>query len=203
MDSRYAAATRTACLSALAALHWQEMCWGATELGAEQMPVHPNMVLYRGKTSTSPFVDLDAVRGKAGDLCALLSANTRGQIRRSARLYQEMGELRIERAPTKDEALAWLKDLRRLHEATWTSRGKAVTRPFLGRFLEGLIKRGFESGGIDILRVGAGRKKLGYLYNVIYRDRVSNYQSGFQFGPTGRYKPGLVKSLACSGTLCK
>ena len=56
--------------------------------------------------ASSPYVDLNAVRDKGSDLCALLSPNERRQIRRAIRLYEAMGELRIERASTKEEALA-------------------------------------------------------------------------------------------------
>ena len=70
------------------------------------------------------------------------------------------------------------------------------------RFLRALIDRGFSKGVIDILRITAGGHELGYLYNFVYRDRVSNYQSGFQFGPDGRYKPGLVAHYAGGRPLC-
>jgi len=200
VDSMGAEAVRGACLAALSGysvtggLRWREMCWAASSVTVGQMPVHGNMAIEKIKTSLSPYVDLDAVRGQGGDLCALLSSNVRGQIRRAMRLYETMGELRIERASTKEEALDWLKGLRCFHQARWTSRGEAgaFALPFFERFLQRLIDRGFGEGVIDILRVSAGRHELGYLFNFVYRDRVSNYQSGFQFGPDGRYKPGLV-----------
>ncbi len=158
------------------------------------MPVRSDMVMETLATSLSPYVDLHAVRGKGGDLLALLSANTRHQIRRAIRLYEAVGKLSIDRATTVQEGCAWLKALERLHQASWISRGKsgAFARPFFGRFLQQLFVRGFEEGVVDILRICAGRYELGYLYNFVYRDRVSNYQSGFRFGPDGRYKPGLL-----------
>ena len=67
-----------------------------------------------------------------------------------------------------------------------------LARPFFERFLRRLVDQGLKEGVVDILRVNAGRHELGYLYNFVYRDRVSNYQSGFRFGPDGRHKPGLV-----------
>src|SRR5262249_21321956 len=142
------------------------------------------------KTSVSPYVGLDAVRKNGNDLCALLSSNTRRQIRRAVRLYQAMGELRIDRASTKREALGWLEQLRCLHQARWVLG--AFSHPFFERFLRRLVEQGFENGVVDILRVSAGQYDFGYLYNLVYRDRVSSYQSGFRFGPDGRYKPGLV-----------
>ena len=201
VDPRYTEATRTACLAALYecssvmdGLQWQELRWAASAVPPRHMPHHPGMTLETSKISTSPYIDLDAVREKAGDLCELLSANTRSQIKRAIRLYDARGGLRIERASTKSEALAWLEQLKCLHQAKWTSRGErgAFARPFFGRFLQELVERGFGDGVVDILRVTAGEDELGYLYNFVYRDRVSNYQSGFRFGPDGRHKPGLV-----------
>jgi CelD/BcsL family acetyltransferase involved in cellulose biosynthesis len=201
VDCTGAEATRAACLAvlsgcsaAIGGLQWREMCWSASAIPAEQMPILQSLVIEKRKASLSPYVDLDAVRDGGSDPCALLNGNVRRQIRRAIRLYQDMGELCIERASTKEEALAWLEGLRRLHQARWTSRGQpgAFARPFFERFLRGLVERGLGEGVVDILRVNAGRHELGYLYNLVYRDRVSNYQSGFQFGPDGRHKPGLV-----------
>jgi CelD/BcsL family acetyltransferase involved in cellulose biosynthesis len=195
-------ATRAAYLGALSKwragdagwVHWQEMRWVASPIAAEHMPVNPKLLMEKTKTSISPYVDLDAARKNGNDLCALLSSNTRSQIRRAIRLYQAMGELRIDRASTRREALAWLERLRCLHQARWSSRGDAgaFARPFLERFLRRIVEQGFDNGVVDILRVSAGRYDLGYLYNFVYRNRVSNYQSGFRFGPDGRHKPGLV-----------
>ena len=201
VDCNDAQATRAACLAALygcsAALggvQWQEMRWAASATPAEHMPVHRNIVMEKSKISLSPYVDLDAVRGKGSDFLALLSANTRRQIRRAIRLYEAMGELRIQRASTSKEGLVWLEGLRCLHQARWTLRGEpgAFACPFFERFLRRLLDQGVGEGVVDILRVSAGRHELGYLYNLVHRDRVSNYQSGFRFGPDGRYKPGLV-----------
>ena len=165
------------------------------------MPAHPHLVIEQRKTSLSPYVDLDAVRNSGNELCSLVNGRVRREIRRAIRLYEEMGELRIERALTKKDALKWLQSLRDLHQARWTARGQpgAFARPFFGRFLRALIDRGLSKGVIDILRITAGERELGYLYNFVYRDRVSNYQSGFQFGPDGRYKPGLVAHSLAAG----
>jgi CelD/BcsL family acetyltransferase involved in cellulose biosynthesis len=201
IDRVDAEATRAACLEALTnscagigGLQWQEMRWAASAIPAEHMPFHRNTVMEKTKAAPSPYVDLDAVRSKGGDLCSLLSANTRRQIRRAVRLYETMGELRFERASTKEKALAWLKRLKLLHQARWLSRSEtgAFALPFFECFLKRLIEQGLGEGVVDILRLSAGRLELGYLFNFVYRDRVYNYQSGFQFGPTGRHKPGLV-----------
>ena len=195
-------ATRAAYLAALyrwraddaGGKKWQEMRWVASPIAAQNMPVNPNLLMEKKKMSVSPYVGLDAVRKNGNDLCALLSSNTRSQIRRAIRLYQAMGELRIERASTTREALAWLEQLKFLHQTRWTLQGDAgaFSHAFFERFLRRLVEQGFEKGVVDMFRVSAGPYDLGYLCNFVYRDRVSNYQGGFRFGPDGRHKPGLV-----------
>ena len=201
LDSTCVSATRAACLAAFSdrpsifgGRRWREMHWAASAVPPEQMPVHRNAIMKKSKKSVSPYVDLDKVRCKGGDLLTVLNANTRRQIRRAIQLYEAMGELRLDPASTKQEALAWFEALRGLHQARWTSRGQlgAFARPFFERFSRRLLERGFGEGSVDILRLRAGRHEIGFLYNFVYRDRVSNYQCGFQFGPDGRHKPGLV-----------
>ena len=99
VDRTEAKATRAACLAALcdnssAIGQCREIRWVACAIPAENMPRHRNMALKKYLSLFSPYVDLNAVRGRGNDLAALLSANTRYQIRRSIRLYEEMGELR-------------------------------------------------------------------------------------------------------------
>ena len=158
------------------------------------MPVHKGLVLEKRKAMLSPYVDLSTVRRLGCDVPNLLSANTRYQIRRAIRLYEGMGALNLERATTSAEGLVWLEKLIRLHQLRWTSKGKAgaFARPFFARFLRSLVEKGLERRVVDIVRVRAGEYELGYLCNFVYGDRVSNYQSGFQFEPDSRYKPGLV-----------
>ena len=100
----------------------------------------------------------------------------------------------LERAATRNQGLAWIDELRRLHQTRWTSRGDpgAFAHPLFEHFLRRLVDQGLVDRVVDILRISAGPHEIGYLFNFVYRDRVSNYQSGFCFGPDGRYKPGLV-----------
>src|SRR5262249_50721079 len=200
VDRTIAKATRAACLAMLTKCEdpsypkWQEMRWEASPIPPEHMPGRRDVVMETVITSPSPYIDLHAVRRRGGDPLELLSANTRHQVRRSIRLYEAMGKVSIDRSTTIREGCAWLEALQQLHQARWTSRGKsgAFARPFFGRFLRQLYVRGFEARVVDILRVYAGHHELGYLYNFVYRDRVSNYQGGFRFGPDSRYKPGLL-----------
>ncbi len=141
----------------------------------------------------SPWIDFSLLRGAS--FLDTLTANTRYQLVRSARLYRETGPLSVRRASSVDEAVGFLDALAALHQTTWTSRGKAgaFANPHFVRFHRALIARGLPRGEIDLLRIIAGSQIIGYLYNFRFAGRVSAYQGGFDYAAAGRHqKPGLT-----------
>ncbi|HJU20808.1 MAG TPA: GNAT family N-acetyltransferase [Stellaceae bacterium] len=146
----------------------------------------------------APFVDLEALRRSNQAPLDRASGNTRYQIRRARRRYEALGPLVIRRARTCEEAQDFLGELRRLHQAYWTGRGKAgaFANPHFDGFHRTLIRRSFDAGGVDLLKVTAGERVIGYLYNLSYRGHVCAYQSGFDYGlADAQRKPGLVCHL--------
>ena len=150
---------------------------------------------FRERSQVAPFIDLAAIRADGHDWLATLSANTRYQLRRSARHFAQAGPLRVDRAASLEEALRWFDALVALHGATWRQRGQpgAFAHPFALRFHRGLIERAQPRGELDLLRVSAGGEVLGYLYNFLLGGRINAYQSGFDYAHAGRHgKPGLT-----------
>lgn len=130
--------------------------------------------------------------GLGADWLAARSANTRQQIRRSDRAY---GTPLLHRAADLPQALDWLDRLVALHAATWQARGRpgAFATPFLRRFHQTLVARALPRGELDLLRVSADGKDIGYLYNFVLRGHVAAYQSGLDHaGAEGARKPGLT-----------
>jgi CelD/BcsL family acetyltransferase involved in cellulose biosynthesis len=159
----------------------------ATPLAALDTPDPAN-----AKESAAPFADLT---GLAGPFLDTLSANTRQQIRRSDRSYAASGPITIDRAATVEAALARLDELAVPHQRTWTARGRpgAFATPFFRRFHEAVIAEGFPRGEIDLLRVSAGPRIIGYLYNFRWAGARLAYQSGFDYETRDpREKPGLT-----------
>jgi CelD/BcsL family acetyltransferase involved in cellulose biosynthesis len=145
------------------------------------------------QTRPAPYVDYAAL--PAGPYAASLSANTRYQIRRSDRRYATGGELRIERAGTVAEGHEFLAALAALHQRYWQSRGRpgAFAGADFTRFHHALIDRAMPAREIDLLRVSAGHRVIGFLYNFVYRRHVYSYQSGFDYQPGEPHlKPGLT-----------
>lgn len=141
----------------------------------------------------APFVALQAL--PAGGFLAALSASTRYQLRRSARRYASHGPPAIRRAETLAEALDTLDELAVLHQATWTARGKpgAFANTAFRRFHAALIERALPRGEVDLLRIAAGEKTIGCLYNFRFASDVLAYQSGFDYAVSDPHeKPGLT-----------
>ncbi len=153
----------------------------------------------RGSTRLAPCVDFTALPAEPGPApsgyLASLSTNTRYQIRRSERRYREAGALALERADTLAQANLFLDELARLHQATWTGRGRpgAFASPTFMRFHRTLLSRAWPVGEIDLLRITAGARVVGYLYNFRFRNRAYAYQSGFDYDVSHPHqKPGLT-----------
>lgn len=147
------------------------------------------------KASTAPWVDLGRVR-QDGYL-PLLSGNTRHQITRSKRLFDErFGPVTLR--SVKDEAgirasVATLADLQ-ISRFDGTAAPSSFRSPFFASFIEALLL--FEPAGdtrADLLRIEAGETLLGIMVNLCHRTAVSNYQCAFTpFPDNNQLKPGLV-----------
>ncbi len=145
------------------------------------------------------YVDLSELRRAGFDHLGALSRNTRYQVRRAMRLYEASGPLSIRAASNTEEALGFLDELRGLHQASWVRRGQAgaFANDFYDRFHRELVATRFDAGETQLLRISAGPRVIGYLYNLVKDGKVHAYQSGFDFGSDTRLKPGLVShSLA-------
>ncbi|MCG5242660.1 GNAT family N-acetyltransferase [Azospirillum doebereinerae] len=147
---------------------------------------------------TTQWVDLDRVRAAgASSYRAGLGKSTRAAVNRAERLYRERGELNYRVAGSVAEALDDFASMEVLHQASWQARGEsgAFANPAFRPFHERLIAAGVPSGAIRICRVSAGDAPIGYLYNMVHRNRVMNYQGGFAFEQDNRLKPGLLSHV--------
>lgn len=138
-------------------------------------------------------VDLERVRALGGGVGAILSANSRQQMARSIRALSALGPLRLDVAETTEEALAFLDGLQRLHIQSWTRRGRVhgFAQPFVDIFHRRLIERLNPTGGVELLKLSAADRELGFLYNFRRDGIVYAYQSGFD-DTDGRLRPGYV-----------
>ena len=138
-------------------------------------------------------VDLASVRGAGGSVGSILSANSRQQLNRSMRVLAASGPLKLESAKSVEEALAFFDGLKRLHIRSWTRRGHrhGFVYPFVERFHRKLIERCIPQSEVELLRLTAGGREFGYLYNFYRNGVVYAYQSGFD-DEDRRLRPGYV-----------
>ena len=153
-----------------------------------------NGIMTQNVMRVAPYLDFTTLP-QARPFIEGLSRNTRHQLRRSNRAYETNGTLVLHRAETVEAALEYLQELIALHDATWRARGKpgAFATPAVRQFHHALIARGVPAGEVDLLRVTAGPVLVGYLLNFKHGQKVSAYQSGFNYSAAGPHqKPGLT-----------
>jgi hypothetical protein len=141
--------------------------------------------------SPAYYVDLDAVRGADGDYLALLSANSRSQIKRAAKDYD--GDA-VATAAWGDEIPAWLDEMQALNAGRHDDN--AWEDPVFRRFAELIAKRGHVTGEVELLRIDQGGHLLGFLLNFVKDGVAMNYQSAFAPPLSAKGKPGLLAHAA-------
>lgn len=177
---------------------WDELCLSGVDPeripGACMEQKAGNLRLYVVNRMPSPYVDLEAVAAKKGDYLSLLSSNTRSQIRRSTKLYQQRGPVETRAAEDLPTALAYYAEMKDLHEKSWRAKGDtgAFANPWFDNFHRSLIEGRFGHGEIQLIRVTAGADPIGVIYNFVLDGRVYYYQAGFRFEEDNKLKAGYT-----------
>ena len=141
------------------------------------------------------YVDLAHIRANGGDYLTALSANSKYQMRAALKAYEKTGPLRVDAALSAEQAQTYLDALMALHQKYWQGKGEggAFGDVDFCQFHRRLIAAQYARGAVQVLRLCAGDTTIGYLYNLVWRGRVYNYQSGFAYDPTNKKKkPGFV-----------
>ncbi|GGE61489.1 hypothetical protein GCM10011533_12500 [Streptosporangium jomthongense] len=179
---------------------WDEIVIGAVEADyAQELAQASGLVSHIRWESPSYGVDLRSLR--SGDQAYLdtLSRNTRHQIRRTRRLYEESGAVVLQRPGTVAEAEFIFHSITPLHFARWGGgQGESsFTNPEFIRFHQHYIRTHWEQGGADLIVLKAGDETLAIFYNLIYRNRVYFYLAGIRKEQDNRLKPGLLGHSLC------
>ncbi len=151
----------------------------------------------------SAKVDLKKLR--ENDVCdvegfiSTLSKNTRSQIRRSIRLYEERGAIELERASSATEAWQFLQEGAPHHSKRWEEKGggKAFEREEYVNFHKTMIDKYYGDGVLEVIRINTGSDPMAWIYNFIDRDHVYFYLGALVFEEDNRLKPGLVAHSYC------
>jgi hypothetical protein len=183
---------------------WDELTLGGVAQADLDFAASAGLRLHLLAHQPCDFVDLAAVRVSGGDYLGRLSRNSRYQIRRALRLYEARGPVTAVAARDAAEAQRFLIELKALHQAYWTARGRpgAFANGYFETFHLALIHARFAHGEIELLRIDVAGQPIGYLYNFVHDGHVYSYQSGFRYEADPALKPGLVSHyLAIEGHL--
>jgi len=156
--------------------------------------ISSNVVIIE-KSTASPYVDLEAVRQSSGGYLSLLSSNTRYQINRSYRGYnKKLGTMTCEVATHLEQAYNIYTEMIELHQKCWQSRGElgAFASDYFRSFHRDLIRKRFDSGEIQLIKISCGQQTIGCLYSFVQNGQVSFYQSGFNYSADQHLKPGMI-----------
>jgi CelD/BcsL family acetyltransferase involved in cellulose biosynthesis len=150
-------------------------------------------LMQRIETRTGFAVALQRLSAAGEDPAAALSRNARQQLRRALRAYEALGTLSLVEAASVEQALAFFREMKALHIASWERRRRphAFREAYFERFHSALIERCFAEGTVQLLRASAGAEAFGYLYNFRRNGRIYAYQSGFAAAGPG-LRPGVV-----------
>ena len=179
---------------------WDEMIVGAiTDHQATLLENGGNLMRHNLWHAPCYGVDLKAIRSYNRDYLSTLSRNTRYQIQRSIKLYEQSGSLKIETADSTNNAIRYFNEMGPLHIARWgTGCGESgFANPHFILFHENLIRKCWEIGAVELLRLRQGDQVIARFYNFIYRKRVYFYLSGLVSENNGKLKPGLTGHSLC------
>jgi CelD/BcsL family acetyltransferase involved in cellulose biosynthesis len=178
---------------------WNEIHVALSTDGIGRSAKEAGLIGFELARKRSWFVDLDAVRSGNRSYLETISHNTRYQIRRAVKLYERHGPIAAAPARTPKEASSYLDELKQYHQSSWIRRGKAgsFANAHFEEFHRRLIEICLEQEAVELVRVTAGTKPIGLVYNLIHRGRVYAYQTGLCYEDDQRLKPGLVSHYVC------
>ena len=178
--------------------HHDEFCFGAmlesTARFITEQTLTEGASCIVTEESVSRYIDLSDFQPGIDSYLASLSRNRRGQIRRSIRLYDNEGSLRIEEAENVEQAQHYLDRLKVLHTDYWRSKSKGGSffNHLWEKFHRTLIQKRFESGEIQLLKVSNHQGEIAYIYNFVLNKHVYVVQTGFARSEDKRLMPGYV-----------
>lgn len=192
----------SACLKFLEAQRdtWDEFIVGAID--AEEADFFARtMNLFKHVRWEAPCygVDLDQLRRSGRHYLDTLSRNTRYQINRAHRLYEERGPVKLIRPDTVDEALAVFDSIGPRHLERWGSGPdqSGFANPDFVRFHRSLIRSQWPEGGVDLVSLRVGEDVIASFYNLLHNQVVYFYLGGMMTESDNKLKPGLLGHSLC------
>ncbi len=142
----------------------------------------------------SRYVDLKKLKDSNQDYITTLSKNSRAQLRRSLRKYEELGKVTLYCADNVDKALQYFSNLGELHQKYWIAKGVAgiFAKKNWVNFHQSIITKRFEFSEVQLLKIKVGDDVIGYIYSLVHNRHVYMIQTGFNYLPDKAFRPGYV-----------
>lgn len=146
------------------------------------------------RESYARFVDLKRLREIHSSFINSLSKKTRYKIRRYINSIEEAGAIQIHVADSINQALIFFGELKTLHQPYWRGRGQqgSFYNPVWVAFHKNVIRSGFSSGGVQLIKVTVDSKTIGVIYSVVSERKVYMMQSGYNYQEFPDRHPGYV-----------
>jgi len=173
---------------------WDEFELGAADSQDLQHYAHADCTTVTRWSAPAYGVDLAALRNNQQEYLASLSRNTRYQINRSRKQYEDSGQLKFQVHTQADAIQQHWQALGNLHQARWgTGSGQSgFANPAFVRFHQHLIAQGSQDGQVELCTLHHNQDLLGGLYNFLYKGRIYFYLSGLRTEADSHLKPGLL-----------
>lgn len=144
-------------------------------------------------------VDLNALRRGGSHYLQTLSRNTRYQINRCQRLYEQRGRIELERPDSVNDALAMFDRIGPRHLERWGAGPdqSGFANPDFVRFHRELIRAQWPDGGVDLVSLRVAGEEVASFYNLIYNQVIYFYLGGMAVEEDNRFKPGLLGHSLC------
>lgn len=179
---------------------WDEFIVGAIDAEEADFYAH-STGLYKHLRWEAPCygVNLAYLRHSGQHYLDTLSRNSRYQIRRAHRLYEQRGKVELVRPDNVTDALAMFDSIGPRHLERWGSGPdqSGFANPDFVRFHRALIQTQWPQGGVDLVSVKAGDSVIASFYNLLHNQVVYFYLGGMMTETDNKFKPGLLGHSLC------
>ena len=144
-------------------------------------------------------VNLQILKETNRNYLSTLSKNTRYQINRCQKEFNQLGTLTLSQADCTLKALEYFDNIAPFHIKRWGNivGGSGFCNSDFIAFHQTLIKENWHNGVIHLWRMQLNNQDIGYFYNFIYNGVVYFYLSGLQEFDNSRLKPGMLGHALC------
>lgn len=182
-----------ACLKALQSSHlnWDEIVISMMSMTRGKEIIASNSKAEISFRSPCFSTNLLSIQQAGKNYLQALTSNTRYQIRRSIRHYQELhGNITLHAATNEQQALDYFHQAGSYHIKRWDDSG--YKNPQFIRFHENLIRASFKDNQIILLKVLSGETTIAIIYFHRVDKTVFFYLHGLLYEKDSKLKPGLV-----------